>query len=334
MITRELFDRIFPTRGHDPHKYNLVRDRDQLIAALNKFLPVYEISTYLRICAFLASCGIETDYFKTSVEYASGDGYDTRTDLGNTKAVDGDGRKYKGRSLVQTTGAYNYLRVVIRFVKKLTGIDYSKDQKKLLIEADRLEVNFIAHPEKLAEVEPAVEAACIFWEEHGLNAYADRREFKQLNGLINRGSAKLLPLQWPKRNELYSKCLRSIQPDFDLLSNKQAPQIQQIVAENPTDTTSVSNEAPASSPDDNFLADAIDKNVSADELRGLAREHSPRLIVQLARPIGYIWAALEAGNVYAWFGIALAVIFIGFELYLHRVKIQKAFQKLKAKLTQ
>src|SRR5690606_31807427 len=34
--------------------------------------------------------------------------YDTRTDLGNTKAKDGDGKLYMGRTAMQITGKANY----------------------------------------------------------------------------------------------------------------------------------------------------------------------------------------------------------------------------------
>jgi predicted chitinase len=326
MITRQLFDRLFPTKGLDPKKYNLVRQRDQLVDALNRILPKYGIDNYLRICAFFGNCGIETDYFKTTIEYASGTDYEGRKDLGNTRA--GDGKRFKGRGLSQTTGRDNY-----EALQEAIG--------------DELGIDVVKNPELLAEIDVAVESACVFWRDHDLNSYADKGDFRSLSGIVNRGKAKLMPLQWPKRNELYSKCRRYLPQDLsladdlsdksdnlstpDLLANKQPQGIQQLADIQPAQDPQQTNEPAA---DDNFLADAIDKNVSPDEIRGLAREHSPRLIIQLARPIGYIWAALEAGNVYAWFGIALAAVFIGFELYLHRAKIRKAFEKLKAKITQ
>jgi hypothetical protein len=49
MITRKFFDGLFPTKGLSPQKYNLVRQRPELIRALNHFLPRYGINNYLRI---------------------------------------------------------------------------------------------------------------------------------------------------------------------------------------------------------------------------------------------------------------------------------------------
>jgi predicted chitinase len=220
MITKQLLDRLFPITGLDPRKYNLVRDRARLLDALNRILPKYSIDNYLRLSAFFGNCGIETDYFKTTIEYASGDAYEGREDLGNTQP--GDGRRFKGRGLTQTTGRFNY-KAVQKAIGAALGVDLMKT------------------PELLGDVDIAVESACIFWNSHNLNAYADRGEFKQLSGIVNRGSPNKTPLQWPKRFDLYEKCLRLIPNDIgpdaeqvDLPANKDVPQTQQLPDAQPT----------------------------------------------------------------------------------------------------
>jgi hypothetical protein len=85
--------------------------------------------------------------------------------------------------------------------------------------------------------------------------------------------------------------------------------------------------------ENDFLTSAFDKNVSADDVKSLAREKAPSLLKVLARPFFYLFALLEAGNVYAWLGVTLFVLFLGFELYVHRAKIFKLWEKLKAKFT-
>ena len=80
------------------------------------------LTSPLAICHFVAQCAHESDGFRTFEEYASGDAYDRRTDLGNTPAKDGDGRLYKGRGPIQITGRSNYEQA-----SKALGIDYVKN---------------------------------------------------------------------------------------------------------------------------------------------------------------------------------------------------------------
>lgn len=364
MITKTLFNSLFPTKGLNPKKYNLVRRRDELLAAMNKILPLYAIDNYFRICAFWASCGVETDYFKTTAEYASGAAYDTRTDLGNTPQDDGDGEAYKGSGLIQTTGLYNFWRVVIRFVKKKTGKDWSKDEKKyknfrvytqskeyasLLDEADRLGCNFIKHPEMLRNnIEIAVEAACIFWEENDLNSYADRGEFKKLNGVINRGDEDKTPLHWDKRNALYKILLVSVPKNFKFV----APVFASNAGENSamvvlTPTENDSPEAHAVPPVPTASEPGEDQNASATGESKLDKTkikefgekflmHCPKdkisnilLVVgtRIFSTITSVWFAGLHGKILLIVAGAAAVFFIGRAIQIYSPRIAQWAKK-------
>ncbi len=200
MLTAKLFNSLFPVAGLDPRKFNLVRKRDELIDALNRILPKYSIDSYLRVCAFLANCGIETDYFRTSTEYASGWAYDISVDPAKARSLGnyhkGDGPKFKGSGLSQTTGGFNFAALNPVIGKKLS-------------------IDFTLNPEKLREdISIAVESACIFWDAHDLNKYADDEHFKILSAIVNRGDKWKTPLHWDKRLALYST-LRTVLPaDF------------------------------------------------------------------------------------------------------------------------
>lgn len=116
---------------------------------LNNFMPRYEINTPLRQAAFISQILHESMCLKHTRELANGDAYEGRRDLGNT--VKGDGRKYRGRGLLQITGRANY-----REVSKAIGLNFEKN------------------PELLATPTYAVESACWFWNSRKLSAIADK----------------------------------------------------------------------------------------------------------------------------------------------------------------
>jgi len=317
MITKELFNRLFPIKGLNPQKYNLVRERDKLIAALNRILPKYGINNYLRVCAFFANCGIETDYFKTTVEYASGADYEGRLGLGNTEP--GDGKRFKGRGLTQTTGRFNY-RQLTKAVGAAVGID------------------FVKHPERLAEVEIAVLSACVFWKDHNLNAYADRGEFKQLSAIVNRGDKNKTPLHWSKRNELYSLCKRRVPTDISFAPvlgpivttvignsayttqiNEPASQPEPLVL---TPTDQGANNAPPSAASDNSQpSDSASEKSKVKEFSEKYLKHCPSdtvknvlavVGVRISSTVSTMWAMGLSGRIFL---IAAAVVIASFSAY-------------------
>lgn len=129
-----------------------------LVEWLNRLCPDYGIDTPREYAHFLAQACHETDHFKTLREYASGAAYEGRRDLGNTQP--GDGARFKGRGIFQTTGRANYLQLGIR-----------KGRRDL----------FIKHPDLLEQPEYAVWSACEYWQTRNLNDIANHADGDILN---------------------------------------------------------------------------------------------------------------------------------------------------------
>jgi putative chitinase len=133
-----------------------------MVEHLPEILDDYNINTKLRISHFLAQLAHESDHFRTFEEYASGDAYEGRRDLGNVKR--GDGRRYKGRGPIQLTGRFNY-----RKYGKILGVD--------------LENN----PHLASSPKVGLQIAAEYWTRNGLNALADADNGKQITRRINGG---------------------------------------------------------------------------------------------------------------------------------------------------
>jgi len=120
---------------------------------MNQLCPQYEIDTPQEFCHFLAQACHETDHFVTLREYASGRAYEGRADLGNTQP--GDGVRFKGRGIFQTTGRANYMQLGIKNGHR----DF-----------------FLNNPELLEQPEYAVWSACEYWRTRGLNDIANHAD--------------------------------------------------------------------------------------------------------------------------------------------------------------
>lgn len=81
--------------------------------------------------------------------------------MGNNR--DGDGWKFRGRGLLQTTGRLNYSKLSV------------------------LGEDFTAKPELLEQPKYAALSAAYFWESHGLNVLADKDMFVTITQRINGG---------------------------------------------------------------------------------------------------------------------------------------------------
>lgn len=130
---------------------------------LVKGMKRYEITKPLRIAHFIAQIGHETASFLYAEEIADGSDYEGRTNLGNTQL--GDGKRFKGRGLIQLTGRANYT-------------EYSKDSGK----------DCVSNPRQVA-TDPfvAVDVACWFWDKNSLNKLADKDDVKAVTKRVNGG---------------------------------------------------------------------------------------------------------------------------------------------------
>ena len=121
------------------------------------------ITTPLRQAHFIAQLAHESGAFRYAEELASGDAYEGRADLGNTQP--GDGRRFKGRGLIQLTGRANYTAY-----GRAIGRDLAADPAPVATDPAL-----------------AVDAACWFWETRGLNAMADADDVERATRRINGG---------------------------------------------------------------------------------------------------------------------------------------------------
>lgn len=137
---------------------NIQKYGDKLIEAMTR----YNINSNLRQAAFIAQLAHESGSLRYVEEIASGEAYEGRLDLGNK--MPGDGKRFKGRGLIQITGRSNYKLV-----------------------SDALNYDFIAKPEDLELPGPACFSAGWFWQFHRLNRLADIDAFDKITRAINGG---------------------------------------------------------------------------------------------------------------------------------------------------
>ncbi|MEH1294863.1 glycoside hydrolase family 19 protein [Pseudomonas aeruginosa] len=199
LITEQQLLQIFPNAGHRAGFF---------VPALNVAMERFDITSPVRLAAFLAQVGHESSQLTRLVEnlnysaqglaatwpsrYRGADGKPNALALnlarhpqaianntyasrnGNGDEASGDGWRYRGRGLLQITGLANYRAAA-------GGLDQP------------LEVE----PELLEQPEWAALSAAWWWAAHDLNELADRGEFatitRRINGGLN-GQAERLAL--------------------------------------------------------------------------------------------------------------------------------------------
>jgi len=124
-------------------------DKEKFIKILNQKMHHYGIDkSCYHVAHFLAQIIHESAHFDTTLEYGSGHNYEPgvhRDALKNGNTHYGDGKKYRGRGLLQLTWKNNY---------KAYG--YYKG------------VDFVKYPEKIGNtMEYAIDVSCWFWRHKG-----------------------------------------------------------------------------------------------------------------------------------------------------------------------
>lgn len=165
--------------------------------AIYEILPEYDINTPERVAAFIAQCAHESGGFKflkENLNYKAASlrsvfpkyfptdelakNYEKRPEkianrvyanrMGNGDEASGDGFRYCGRGLIQLTGKNNYTFF-----------------------AGSLEIPLEECSEYLETFEGAVQSACFFWDQNGLNKWADAKDILTLTKRINGGTIGL-----------------------------------------------------------------------------------------------------------------------------------------------
>jgi len=132
----------------------------------------YQIDSPKRLAAFLAQIGHESGALRYTQELwgptSAQARYEGRRDLGNTEP--GDGKRFMGRGLIQTTGRGNYRALTQRLRARFGSAP-----------------DFEQHPEKLEEPGWAAISAADYWDWRSLNALADAGDFERITRRINGG---------------------------------------------------------------------------------------------------------------------------------------------------
>ena len=197
MITLALLKSVFKTTSE--------ATLSEYVEPLNRLLPLYKINTPARVAAFLAQTGHESGNYSTRIEnlnygeagllktfkkyftpalakaYArqpikiANRVYANRMMNGNEAS--GDGWRFRGKGLIQTTGKENH-------------VNFAKFAEMTLEDATA----YMLTPAG------AILSAIWFWGSRNLNAYADKGDITGMTKIINGGTNGL-----EDRKALYAK---------------------------------------------------------------------------------------------------------------------------------
>lgn len=159
---------------------------------LAEAMRLAECVTAQRAACFLGQVGIESGRLRytreiwgpTAQQLKYEPGTRLARMLGNVHA--GDGRRYMGRGLIQTTGRANYALTTVK-LREILGPDVP---------------DFEAEPWRLEEDRWAALSAGLYWRVKRLNRQADTGDFAELTRRINGGYTHLT-----ERQALYTRAL-------------------------------------------------------------------------------------------------------------------------------
>lgn len=109
--------------------------------------------------------------------------------IGNGDEASGDGWKYRGRGLIQTTGRNNYAQL-----------------------SEELDVDFVKDPDLVATPQYAALSAAFFFKKNGLNELADAERYKALSLRVN-SSLKHFPEREANRKYALDALCRYVAAD-------------------------------------------------------------------------------------------------------------------------
>ena len=140
---------------------------------IQRACDIFAINTPARVAAFLAQIGHESGRLVYTKELwgptPAQSRYEGRADLGNVQP--GDGRRFAGRGLIQTTGRANYGATRDGLRQFMPDVP-----------------DFEANPILLEQPQWAALSAAWYWHSRGLNALADVGDFRRICLRVNGGT--------------------------------------------------------------------------------------------------------------------------------------------------